>query len=162
MAPAGSLDNGVRVLCLSRCLICTQKDDQTPAVSFQKQVDFLVETKRDEHILAGYNVAYCLCLNFTDTSITQTRGSFDDCLLNDSLAVQQHLLLLKYKVHGGASQSFLDDMAPFCNLIGRSEILPRGPKFEYAFHQTLFPRVIKRLGTRLVALVIFLYEYPPA
>ena len=89
MAPVGPLDSGVRVLCLSRCLICTQKDGQTPAVSLKKQEDFLVETKRNKYILAGYNVAYHLCLNFTDTTIIQTRGSFDDRLLNDSLAVQQ-------------------------------------------------------------------------
>ena len=49
---------------------------------------FLVETKRNKHIFAGYNVAYRLRLNFTDTTITQTWGSFDDHLLNDSLAVQ--------------------------------------------------------------------------
>ena len=72
------------MLCLSRCLICTQKD----------------------------------------YSITQTRGCFDDHLLNDSLAVQR----LHVKVHGGASQSFLDDVAPFCNLIRHGEILPRGTK----------------------------------
>ena len=41
---------------------------------------FLVETKRNKHILAGYNVAYRLHLNFTDTTIIQTRGSFDDRL----------------------------------------------------------------------------------
>ena len=73
MAPVGPLDSGVRVLYLSHCLICTQKDGQTPAVSFQKQEDFLVETKRNKHILAGYNVAYRLRLNFTDTTIIQTR-----------------------------------------------------------------------------------------
>ena len=52
-------------------------------------------------------------------------------------------------MYGGASQCFLDDVAPFCNLIGRGEILPCGTKIEYAFHQTLFPRAIKRLGKRL-------------
>ena len=110
----------------------------------------MVETKRDKHILAGYNVAYRLRLNFTDTSITQTQGSFDDRLLNDSLAVQRlHVAIVKCKVHGGASQSFLDDVTPFYNLIGRSEILLRRTKIEYVFHQTLFPRAIKRLGTRL-------------
>ena len=65
------------------------KDGQTPAVSFQKREDFLVETKTDKHILANYNVAYRLRLNFTDTTITQTWGSFDDRLLNDSLSVQR-------------------------------------------------------------------------
>ena len=39
MAPAGPLDSEVRVLCLSRCLICTQKDGQTLAVSVEKQED---------------------------------------------------------------------------------------------------------------------------
>ena len=36
---AGPLDSRVQVLCLSRCLICTQKDGQTPAVSVEKQED---------------------------------------------------------------------------------------------------------------------------
>ena len=39
--------------------------------------------------------------------------------------------------------------ALFCNLIGHVKILPHGTKIEYAFHQTLFPRAIKGLGTRL-------------
>ena len=60
MAPAGPVDGGIRVLCLCRCLICTQKEGQTLAVRFQKRDDFLVETKRNKHILAGYNVAYRL------------------------------------------------------------------------------------------------------
>ena len=60
MALVGPVDSGIRVLCLSCCLICTQKEGQTPAVNFQKQDDFLVETKRNKHILAGYNVAYQL------------------------------------------------------------------------------------------------------
>ena len=47
-----------------------------------------------------------------------------------------HLLLVKCKVHGGASQSFLGDVAPFCNLIGCGEILLCRTKIEYAFHQT--------------------------
>ena len=29
-----------------------------------------------------------------------------------------------------------------------------GTKIEYAFHQTLFPRAIKRLGTRLLGLMV--------
>ena len=52
-------------------------------------------------------------------------------------------------MRGGASQSFLDDVALFCNLIGCGEILLRGTKIEYVFHQTLFPCAIKRLGMRL-------------
>ena len=40
-------------------------------------------------------------------------------------------------MHSGALQSFLDEVAPFCNLIGRGKILPHGTKIEYAFHQTL-------------------------
>ena len=52
---------------------------------------FLVETKRNKHILAGYNVC-CLPpspeLHRHYHMITQTRGSFNDHLLNDSLAVQ--------------------------------------------------------------------------
>ena len=57
---------------------------------------FLVEIKRDKHILAGYNVAYRLRLNFTDTSITQTLGSFDDLLLNNSPAIQQLHVAISY------------------------------------------------------------------
>ena len=91
------MDSGIRVLCLSRCLICTQKEDQTLAVRFQKRDDFLVETKRNKHILAGYNVAYRLHLNFTNTTITQTLGSVDDRLLNDSLAVQRLYVAISYK-----------------------------------------------------------------
>ena len=37
--------------------------------------------------------------------------------------------------------------APFCNLIGRVNILLHGTKIEYAFHQTLFLHAIKGLGT---------------
>jgi hypothetical protein len=48
----------------------------------------------------------------------------------------------------------LDDVTPFCNLIGRSEIWPRRTKIEYAFHQTLFPRAIERLGTWLFTLAL--------
>ena len=98
-----------------------------------KQEDtFLVEIKRDKHILSGYNVAYRLRLNFTDTSITQTLGSFDDRLLNDSPTCS-HLLLVQCKVHGEASQSFLDDLTPFCNLIGRGEICRAEPKLKTRF-----------------------------
>ena len=73
------------------------KDSQTPVISFQQQEDFLVETKRDKHILAGYDVAYRLRLNFTDTTIiTQTLGSFNDRLLNDSLAIQRLHVAISY------------------------------------------------------------------
>ena len=50
------------------------KEGQTPAVSFQKQDDFLVETKRNKHILAGYNAAYRLHLNFTNTTINNSNA----------------------------------------------------------------------------------------
>ena len=42
-------------------------------------------------------VAYHFRLNFTDTSVTQTRDSFDDRLLNNSLAVQQLHVAISYK-----------------------------------------------------------------
>ena len=84
------------MLCLSRCLICTQKDGQTPAVQNRK-IFFPGRLREPKHIIAGYNVAYHLRLNFTDASITQTRDSFDDRLLNDSLAVQLLHVAISYK-----------------------------------------------------------------
>ena len=91
MTPAGSLTSGVRVLYLSHCLICTQKDGGKLSKTGRFFPGRLL--KRDKHILAGYNVAYHFCLNFTDTSITQMCDSFDDRLLNVSLAVQRHVAI---------------------------------------------------------------------
>ena len=41
------------------------------------------------------------------------------------------------------------DVAPLCNLIGHSQILPHETKIEYTFHQC-FSACNKRLGIRLI------------
>ena len=55
-------------------------------------------------------------------------------------------------MHGGAPQSFpglTDDVALFCNLIGRGEILPRGTKMVYNNIIRVSPDSVLLLRVRL-------------